>query len=147
MFSADKFWDVFHWSGTVQCIHGNKIFKPVWLKISKVSFHSGRFKLEDSCCFSIAEKIKSFFIIKRKVVNIDLDTLLTFLILSTASLIIESVFKPQKIHFKKPDRFNMASIVLGSIKIGIFCCTQGNVIVERVLANYYTTCMYPGLPY
>ena len=96
--------NVFHWPRTIKRHHSNDIFKTVWLQTTEHIAHACRFQLEHANCVTNRQHFKSFGIIKRYRVKINVNAALGNEF--NRSLKHSECFQPQKVKFDKPRLFN-----------------------------------------
>ncbi len=107
--------------------------------------HAVRFKLEYSDGEAFLEKFKSFFIIKRNIVQVMIYPVIHFHLLN-GRFQDRQGFQPKKIHLQHSSVFNHFTIKLGYIQICIFCCGNGYVVGQLVGSNNHTCSVNSGIP-
>src|ERR1035437_10401944 len=78
VFSRDVSRNVRHRSRAVKRVHRDEIVKAVGLQILQVVLHSGRLELKSSVRFSALVELKSFFIVKRNIIKVNVNSVNVF---------------------------------------------------------------------
>ena len=112
MFTLDKVWDIVHWTRTIERIHGDKVFKHSWMKLTKVLLHTSRLKLESTNGLSTLIELVGQFVINRNLLKV--NHVASRLLNNLASLLqLGESLQSEEVHFDKTSRLNYVTIILG----------------------------------
>ena len=115
-FPVDVHRNKFHRSRPVKRNHDDDVFQFAGFQLLEVVAHAGRFELEDAGHFAAFEKLKSFFVVERQFVNVDID-IVQFFYEPQSFFDDGEVLKSQKIDFEEAQVFDAVHFELGDNRL------------------------------
>lgn len=111
VFAANEAVDELHWARAVEGHHSDNVLEAVRLEVLQITFHAGRFQLEDASRLGTLEKLISLLIVERQSIHVDVFVI-DFANHTKSVVNHGKVREAEKVHLEKAEFLNLRARIL-----------------------------------